>query len=389
MVLFFDFIYNNWMKKFAILLFFFTLFIPLTLADEVVLETGVSEAENGKLNESLYERIKQINSKDFSDISERHYLLEDILNKEFEGGIVKNVHLFGYYRGGVDFNLSGDDKDVEYDFNSISGCINGKIFNEDTSYELWLRVNPEHGYSFWQYLPSNMYIANKSIPNTTIMFGNSRTPVGVEGGKSMLDIPFVTRAQISRNYGNIRKVGLRVKGSYDLFEYDIGGYNSDTYFRSFFPGAEFAGWAGIKPLGKTDGKYGNLRLGGTFNAGHNNINYCVAGFSADYEYKKIIANFEYLAANGYNGAKTLSANHSDGFYTTLGYNLTPKIQVLGRYDHYVPNKLSPNDIRREYSAGLNYFIKGQALKLMLNYVFCQNDLQKDSHRIILGTQILL
>ena len=37
----------------------------------------------------------------------------------------------------------------------------------------------------------------------------------------------------------------------------------------------------------------------------------------------------------------------------------------------------------------NYFIKGQALKLMLNYVFCQNDLFEDSHRIILGTQVIL
>lgn len=371
-----------------VILFLFTS-LASNAIQEVVLETNDTEEltlqkENREL--TLFEKIK---AKEITDTTKTSYLLEDVLNKEFETGIVKNVHLFGYYRGGADLNIAGDDKDLEYDFNSICGCLNGKFRDEDTSYELWFRVSPTHEYSFWQYLPSNMYIKNTSIPHHTVMFGNSRTPTGAEGGLSMITIPFVTRAQISRNFGNVRKVGLRVKGDYDLIDYDIGGYDSDTYFRSFFPGAEFAGWANFKPLGKTDGRYGKLKLGGGLTAGHNNINYCVTGVAAEYEYKKFLANFEYAAANGYNGGKTISNKHAEGFYSTLAYKITPKIQVLGRYDHYVPNKNFANDIRREYSAGINYFIKGQALKLMLNYVFCQNDLQKNSHRIILGTQIIL
>ena len=54
-----------------------------------------------------------------------------------------------------------------------------------------------------------------------------------------------------------------------------------------------------------------------------------------------------------------------------------------------PNKSISGDKRREYTAGINYFIKGQALKFVLNYVFCQNDATKDSHRFVLGTQVLL
>lgn len=376
------------MRKFFLLFLILISGISSAFAQEVVLETSVfNDIEKKEI--SFSEKIKEINSKDLSDTTQRHYLLEDILHRDFEAGIVKDVQLFGYYRGGADLSITGGDEDLEYDFNSINAGLRGKIFNDDTSYEMWFRVNPQHGVSFWQYLPGNMYIANKSLPHTTLMLGHFRTPMGVEGGKSMIDIPFVTRAQISRNFGNIRKVGVRAKGDYDLFEYDIGGYDSGTYFRSFFPGAEFALQAKIKPLGKTDGRYGNLKLGGAFSAGHNNINYCVSGVSAEYEYKKLTADFEYMAANGYNGASTITADHAEGFYTTLGYKVTPKVQLLARYDHYVPNKLMPNDIRREYSAGINYFIKGQALKLMLNYVFSQNDLLKDSHRIILGTQILL
>ena len=80
---------------------------------------------------------------------------------------------------------------------------------------------------------------------------------------------------------------------------------------------------------------------------------------------------------------------ASGFYSTLAYRITPKLQVLIRYDEFDPNKEIANNNKREYVAGFNYFIKGQALKLIMNYVFCQNDGAKDSHRLMLGTQILL
>ena len=142
-------------------------------------------------------------------------------------------------------------------------------------------------------------------------------------------------------------------------------------------------------MGKTDGKWGHLKLGGGLTAARNGTDYTVSGVYAGYEYKNFMANFEYAYANGYNGNRQISTNKAEGFYTTVGYKLTPKLQAVARYDQYLPNKDIAKDIRREYSAGLNYFIKGQALKIMLNYVFCQNDIQKISHRIILGTQILL
>lgn len=69
--------------------------------------------------------------------------------------------------------------------------------------------------------------------------------------------------------------------------------------------------------------------------------------------------------------------------------LTKKLQLLARYDEFDPNHEIDNNKSREYSVGLNYFIKGQGLRLILNYVFCQNEAAKDSHRIMLGTQILL
>lgn len=387
--------------KFLVYLFCILVFFPPAgfAIQEVILEPDddlqiinmqqeqTLEPEDTEL--TLYEKIQGIKAKETANTNTSPYLLEDILTHRFETGIVDTLHLFGYYRAGLDMDITDNDEDLGYDFNAVSAGINGKFKDGKTYYEARFRFKAQHNYSFLQYMSSNIYIANTSIPHHTIIVGNTRTPVGHEGGMSMTYLPFVTRAQISRNFGNIRKVGVRVKGNYDLVEYDLGGYSSDTYFRSFFPGTEFSGWVNIKPLGKTDGKWGNLRLGGGLTSGKNGIDYTVSGVYAGYEYKNFMANFEYAYADGYNGARTISSNKAEGLYSTVGYKITPKLQAVARYDQYTPNRNFPNDIRREYSAGINYFIKGQALKIMLNYVFCQNDLLKDSHRILLGTQILL
>lgn len=338
---------------------------------------------------TLREKIEEIRSKEVTDISKSYYLLEEILTKKFEKSPVETMHLFGYYKGGLTMDFYPDDEDLGYEYNAVEGGVNGKFRDGKTIYEARFRFKPQHDYNFFQYLPSNIYIANTSIPHHTIILGNTRVATGYEGAKSSSVIPFVARSQISRNFGNIRKLGVRLKGNYDLVEYDLGGYSSDTYFREFFPGAEFAGWLTFKPLGKTNGKYGSLKLGTGLTSGKNDIDYTVVGAYASYEYKKWYANFEWGKANGYNGAKALTSNKAEGLYTTLGYRITPKFQIIGRYDQYRPNLDVAHNMQKEYSAGLNYFIKGQALKLMLNYVYCQNDAKDDSHRIILGTQILL
>ena len=69
--------------------------------------------------------------------------------------------------------------------------------------------------------------------------------------------------------------------------------------------------------------------------------------------------------------------------------ITKKLQILARYDEFNPNRQIADNKNREYSLGLNYFIKGQALRLILNYVYNQNDSGIDSHRIMFGTQILI
>jgi predicted porin len=203
-------------------------------------------------------------------------------------------------------------------------------------------------------------------------------------------LSFLGRSQIARTFGTARKLGVRGRGEYSLIDYDFGVYSSDTYFQEFFPGTEFVGWVNFKPLGKTDGRYGRLKIGGGMQAGKRDNNYCVTGAYLGYEYKKVTAEFEWSHANGYNGTLGRSVtDHASGFYATLGYMITKKLQALICYDQFDPDTHVNGNKRREYVVGLNYFIKGQALRLIFNYAFCQNDGGKDSHRLMFGTQILI
>ena len=395
------------MKFFASLIIFIVIFfttLSVQAIEDVVLDVDDMISEGFAVDDdvitddewffdlggqTLQQKLKEIKSKEHKNIGKAHYLFGEVLTKNFDKSPIKTMHLFGYYRSNLSYDFEPDDNDLKYNYNDIDVGVNGKFRNNKNYYELRLRFTPTNDYDFFQYLPSNIYVANTSIPHHTVIVGNTRTATGYEGSKSSTVIPFVARSQISRNFGNTRKLGVRVKGNYDLVEYDLGGYSSDTYFRKFFPGAEFAGWISLKPLGKTDGKYGRLKLGSGVTAGQHDINYTVLGAYASYEYKNFYTNFEWGKADGYNGAKALSSNKAEGLYTTVGYRITPKLQFITRYDQYKPDLDYSADIRREYTAGINYFIKGQAVKLMLNYVFCQNDVKDDSHRLILGTQFLL
>ena len=317
------------------------------------------------------------------------YLLNDILTVDYNKGPVDRIHYYAKYRGNLSLNFLGSDYDTEYDITSIDVGMTGKLNPEyKTDFKLQLKLTPTRDISFFQQLISDAYIVNSAIPHHKIMIGNSRNQVGVEGGMSTSNTPFVMRSQIARTFGNTRAFGIRAIGNYSLVDYSFAVNSSDRFFREFFPGIEFTGWINAKPLGLTNGKYGKLVIGGGLNAGKNHNEYTIGGAYVGYTYKNFMANAEYSIADGYN-ARVESSNKATGFYTTIGYKINPKIQIVSRFDQFDPNRDITGDIRREYSAGINYFLIGQSLRILLDYVFCDNQQAKDSHRIILGTQILL
>ncbi|MBR2526761.1 hypothetical protein IKE67_09880 [bacterium] len=316
-------------------------------------------------------------------------LLSKYKNFKFEHGPIERMEPIFAYQGQMNFNFL----DTKYSTKFIEPTLDfgfiGKFSEQPIEYRFLVNFVPLEGQSYLQSMFKDDFIILKYIPHNDITIGSFRTPIGVEGGTSGYTIPFIARSQLSRNFGSVRGVGVKVSGDYDLFEYNLSLTSSGRNWKNMFRGTEFTGWVNAKPLGKTDGKYGVLKVGGGLNAGHREFDYNVIGAYLSYKYKKFAIECEYAASHGSNGLTGLTRNNGQGFYTTLSYNITKNLQLLARYDVFNSDTSKSHHRDTEYTAGLNYYIKGSALKFMLNYVFCQSDYKPNSNRIIFGTQIIL
>ncbi len=308
---------------------------------------------------------------------------------KFEHGPLETFEPFFAYQGQLSANFLGNNYSTKYVEPTAEIGFIGKFREQPIEYKFLVNFLPTKGYSYLQSMFKDDFITLKYIPHNDITIGSFRTPIGVEGGVSGYTLPFIARSQISRHFGSIRGVGFKVNGDYSLIEYNLGVTSSGRQWKNMFQGAEFNGWVNVKPLGKTDGKYGQLKIGGGINAGHREHDYSVVGAYLSYKYKKFAFDAEYAVSHGSNGLAGLTRNNAQGFYTTLSYNITKKLQVLARYDIFNHDMAVSGLKDIEYTAGINYYIKGSALKFMLNYVFCQSTYKQNSNRIILGTQIIL
>ena len=187
-------------------------------------------------------------------------LLKDKLTFNFKKGPIDSLHFWSAYQMDFSTNIAeSDGTDSNFNVGLINILFDGKFKGGKENFRIML--DPTHRSShpdFMQTFFQDFYVESTRIPHHKILLGNSRPGVGIEGAQSPYTLSFINRSQISRNYSNIRKFGVRVRGDYPLVDYDLGLYSSSTNFSAFFPGHEFDAWLNLKPLGKTDGKFGKL-----------------------------------------------------------------------------------------------------------------------------------
>lgn len=358
--------------------------------DTSSLDNAKEENSNFLINNALTRGMSKLYHLEAERTDVTRGLLQNYTTKKFEHGPFEQLSTWAAYQGAFDTTIPQKGNGyTTYNPSLINIFLDGTFRGGKESFRIMVDPTPQHNRGFMQQFLQDAFIQTKRIPHHTIMLGNSRVGVGNEGTSAPYTLPLVNRSQAARNLSNVRKFGLRIKGDYRLVDYDFGGYSSDTFFKEFFPGAEFNGWINIKPLGMTNGKYGKLTTGGGISAGHKYTNYFVSGLYAGYEYKRFWAKFEYMHGNGANAQAGPTLTKSSGLFATFGYKITPKLELIARYDSYDPDEKIKHNYSREYTAGINYYIKGQSLRLMLNYVYCQHQDTTDSHQILVGTQVLL
>lgn len=304
---------------------------------------------------------------------------------EFESGLIKNFKVNGYFRFDNAMTAKRDT-----DFSSIMTFDSVELQTETLFRDNKTKLSASYNFvrdldydnNFFEKV-SNLYVDHKFNENQTVRIGNARVPCGIEGGMSSSAIKFVTRGQISRNFGDARSVGVRNMGKYKYLDYDLGFYDSSRFMQKLFQGQEFAAIASVKPLAKYGDKYGKLKIGSSIDVGDADKHYAVFGAHAIYEYKNFYWDFEYANANN-SGGKYIKENDAHGFFTTLAYKITPKVEVLARYDYFKNRK---NDKRtQEYTAGLNYYFNPHC-KAVVNYVLAMNSNSSvPVHKIYVGAR---
>ena len=316
----------------------------------------------------------------------------DKLKLHMDGYFINEVKIGAVYNGTLDINFlhRPAQTEIEYDIPYMDTWIEGKFKDNKTSFKINVnpvRHVPKRNYmaTLWQ----DIWLKHDFNENQSIQAGYYRTPNGEEGSISSYVQDFASRSQIARTFANARATGVKNSGRYKYVDYDIGVFDSARYFDTFFQGAEFIGKVSVKPLEFADGKYGHLKIGGSINSGKRKSSYTVVNAFIGYKYKKFSVDAEYAHADGYNGAVNYSGNKAQGFYTTLKYEVTPKVHLLARYDLFDPNTTVSGNNIEEYSVGINYYPLGRFVKLCFNYVFRQNHAETSSNRLVFLTQFSL
>lgn len=241
------------------------------------------------------------------------------------------------------------------------------------------------------------YIATDIIPHNTVYFGQTRTPIGVEGSQSPTTMETIDKAQIARNFGDGRDMGIKIAGTYPMADYFVGAYNgSGQNYKDVSNNMALGGWVTGKPLYKMP-KYGKLETGCGYwrQQNGNTTNTTLStryesqtwGANIAYKYKKVGLKSEWAMRRGY--AATASNGNipvARGMFAQATYDLTKKLQLVAKYDIFDPNqRIQKNDIR-EYTLGTTYAFAGNNIKLQVNAVAVQNLLAKDSKRLVVLTQ---
>ncbi len=277
-----------------------------------------------------------------------------------------------------------------HDFATAEPMVTAKFNNNKTTamFDLNLLRNLD-GYSndFSQKI-SKVFIAHEITENQKIIIGQgNRVPSTYNGSRGTMDQEMVLRSQLGRTYGNAFSVGIRNKGSYKYLEYDIGLYDSTRYMKDFGHGMDFTSYFMFKPLSNFKDKIGDVRLGTGYGVGDYYNNYSVYSFFLGYDKDKFHFKTEFADADGYNGVKC-SSNKSNGFYTTISYDITPRFTIIGRYDYLNQNKNISHDSSQEFTAGFTYHMF-KNLKFMLNFVRAEHQNKSDSNMILFATRFII
>ena len=253
--------------------------------------------------------------------------------------------------------------------------LSGSIIDEKVSYAFML--DPA---SVPRHLIQDLIIFYQVHPQASIAVGQMHYPLTMEGLQGSADLDFIDRAIIAgREFGDRRDIGVRLSGNSNMVEYTIGVFGgagtniTDTNNSKDFAGRVVFNVAGNIHLGAS-GYYGpKNQLAGDISTVKRNR----GGFEFAY-----LGNHFSIKSEFMQGSEGSINNR--GYYGTVTYTRNSKVQFGARFEGWDGNlDLSDNG---EYitTLGVSYKLKGNAAKIMANYLIRAEQGPSISNNVILA-----
>lgn len=230
-------------------------------------------------------------------------------------------------------------------------------------------------------------------PHLQFDLGQEKIPLSLEGLQSSASLEtiertlFITgpRAGSTPGYGDVRDVGLQVKGKYDPVEFQLALLNgvgdgqnaTDTNDLCDFVGRIVAHPPSVPGL-----QFG-LSAAQSAGFGPAELSRDRFGLEALYQKDPYTLKAEYMKGKDEAAAGGVEYDRS-GWYGHLGYKFNPKWEGIIRVDTWDPD----DDVNeeRDLVLGVNHFIEGNKAKLQFNLLRKNYEHQKDTSWVLFNAQ---
>jgi len=230
------------------------------------------------------------------------------------------------------------------------------------------------------------YLLNQNATKTTSSFvdvGQFKIPLGYEGDQvSSSALTFVERALMftqrdtqDAGYGDVRDTGVQLRGlaggqpAYNLGLFNGIGDLQNT--QALSDQKAVIGRLTFKPSGLKGlqlGVSGATSRAATLASGTNRFNRDLYNGFVAYKKDKVGVQAEYLSGRTQVRDMASSLNNVRGYYGSLSYLFAPRLEGAFRYDYFDANRSAAAAGVRDYTLGLNYYIKGNNAKIQTNIV---------------------
>ena len=228
------------------------------------------------------------------------------------------------------------------------------------------------------------YLLKQNAAKTTtatVDVGQYKIPFGYEGDRvSSAALTFVERALLftqrdtqDGGYGDVRDTGVQIKGTLGgQFDYNLGVFNGLGELQNTQAVSDqkaFIGRLIYRPTGLK-----GLQIGASAATANSATPTSSTRLDRDlyngfvvYKKNKLGLQAEYLSGES-QVRGVANASRVRGYYGSLSYLFTPKLEGAFRYDYFDANRsLAQSDVE-DYTLGLNYYIKGNNAKIQANIV---------------------